>query len=139
MKQNVKIAIIKISVIYCNVKWSVSHPLMSNSLWPPPGSSIHGFIQERILGWGIAIPFSRGSSSSKDWTWVSYIVGRFFTFEPQGKPQWESHFVTWIRKVLGNDVEWREGTIWFGMKNRFWRNGLFSRMWLNKGLTLSLL
>ena len=27
----------------------------------------------------VAIPFSRGSSWSRDWTWVSHIVGRFFT------------------------------------------------------------
>ena len=27
----------------------------------PPGSSVHGILQARILGWG-AVPFSRGSS-----------------------------------------------------------------------------
>ena len=27
----------------------------------PPGSSVHGILQARILGW-VAIPFSRGSS-----------------------------------------------------------------------------
>ena len=32
----------------------------------------------RILEW-VAIPFSRGSSQSRDWTSVSYIAGRFFT------------------------------------------------------------
>ena len=30
----------------------------------PPGSSLHGILQERILGW-VAISFSRGSSQSK--------------------------------------------------------------------------
>ena len=30
------------------------------------------------LKW-VAIPFSRGSSLPKDWTWVSCIAGRFFT------------------------------------------------------------
>ena len=40
-----------------------------------PGSSIHG----RRLEW-VAIPFSsRRSSWPRDWTWVSYIAGRFFT------------------------------------------------------------
>ena len=43
-----------------------------------PGSSVHGILQARILGW-VAIPFSRGSSQPKDRTQVSCIVGRFFT------------------------------------------------------------
>ena len=44
----------------------------------PPGSSVHGISQARILKW-VAISFSRGSSWAKDWTWVSCIAGRFFT------------------------------------------------------------
>ena len=44
----------------------------------PPGSSAHGIIQARILEW-VAIFFSRGSSRLRDRTWVSYLVGRFFT------------------------------------------------------------
>ena len=43
-----------------------------------PGSSVHEISQTRILEW-VAFPFSRGSSWPKDWTWVSSIVGRFFT------------------------------------------------------------
>ena len=43
----------------------------------PPGSSVHGISQARILEW-VAIPFSRGSSWVRDQTWVSRIVGRFF-------------------------------------------------------------
>ena len=43
-----------------------------------PGSSIHGIFQARVLEWG-AISFSRGSSSPKDQTRVSHIVGRHFT------------------------------------------------------------
>ena len=44
----------------------------------PPGSSVHGILQARILEW-VAIPFSRGSSQPRDRTLVSYIAGRFFT------------------------------------------------------------
>ena len=44
----------------------------------PPGSSVHGILQARTLGW-VAIPFSRGPSQPRDWTQVSFIVGRFFT------------------------------------------------------------
>ena len=46
--------------------------------WSLPGSSVHRILQARILEW-IDIPFSRGSPRPKDWTWVSYIAGRFFT------------------------------------------------------------
>ena len=39
----------------------------------PPGSSVHGIFQARILEW-IAIPFSRRSSQPRDWTQVSCSV-----------------------------------------------------------------
>ena len=48
----------------------------------PPGSSVHGIFQARILGWD-AMPSARGSSQSRDWTCISYIAsiaGRFFTY-----------------------------------------------------------
>ena len=50
----------------------------------PPGSSIQGIFQARILEW-VAISFSRGSSRPRDQTdisWVSCTAGRFFTCEP---------------------------------------------------------
>ena len=43
----------------------------------PPGSSVHGILQARILEW-VAISFSRGSSQPRDWTPVSCIAGRLF-------------------------------------------------------------
>ena len=46
--------------------------------YSPPGSSVHGILQARILEWG-AIPFSRESSQPKDQTQVSHIAGGFFT------------------------------------------------------------
>ena len=49
--------------------------------YPIPGSSVHGTSQVRILEW-VAISSSRGSSRPRDWTWVSYITGRFFTTRP---------------------------------------------------------
>ena len=50
----------------------------------PPGSSIHGILQARIVEW-VAISFSRGSSQPRDQTCISCITGRFFTTEPPGK------------------------------------------------------
>ena len=46
----------------------------------PPGSSVHGILQARILE-GVAIPFSRGSSQPRDQTQVSCIAGKFLTTE----------------------------------------------------------
>ena len=43
----------------------------------PPGSSVHGILQARILEC-VAISFSRGSSRPRDWTQVSCIGGRHF-------------------------------------------------------------
>ena len=44
----------------------------------PPGSSVHGILQGRILEW-VAIPFPRISSQPRAQTQVSCISGRFFT------------------------------------------------------------
>ena len=44
----------------------------------PPGSSVHGILQVRILEW-VAISFSRGSSLPRDRTQVSCTAGRYFT------------------------------------------------------------
>ena len=46
----------------------------------PPGSSIHGILQARILEW-VAISFSRGSSWPRDRTQVSHIRGRCFNLK----------------------------------------------------------
>ena len=63
----------------------------------PPGSSVHGILQARILKW-FAISSSRGSSQSRDRTCISCLAGRFFTTEPSGKPKppftWR-HFQFW--------------------------------------------
>ena len=44
----------------------------------PPGSSVHGILQARILEW-VAISFSTVSFWSRDRTQVFWIAGRFFT------------------------------------------------------------
>ena len=43
----------------------------------PPGSSVHGVFQVRILEW-VVIPFSRGSSRPRDQAHVSFVscIGR---------------------------------------------------------------
>ena len=54
-------------------------PTLCNPMdWSPPGFSVHGILQARILEW-VSIPFSRGSSPPRDRIWVSCTKGRFFT------------------------------------------------------------
>ena len=47
----------------------------------PPGSSVHGILQARILEW-VAMPSSERSSQPRDWTCISYVypalAGGFF-------------------------------------------------------------
>ena len=53
---------------------SLCHPMD----YRPPGSSVSGIFQARILEW-VVFPISRGSSPPRDQTLVSWIAGRFFT------------------------------------------------------------
>ena len=42
------------------------------TLFDPPGSSVHGILQARLLEW-VAMPSSRGSSQPRDPTHISYV------------------------------------------------------------------
>ena len=53
----------------------------------PPGSSVHGILQARILEWVAMLSFP-ASSRPRDRTCISCIAGRFFTTEPLKKPTW---------------------------------------------------
>ena len=56
-----------------------SYPTFCDPMdYSPPGFSVHGLLQARILEW-VAISSSRGSSWPRDQTWVFCIAGRFFT------------------------------------------------------------
>ena len=63
-------------------KWSEvvqSRPTLCNPVdCSPPGSSIHGIFQARILEW-VAISFSRESYQPRDRTQLSRTAGRCFT------------------------------------------------------------
>ena len=73
----------------------------------PPGSSVHGISQARILEW-VAITYSRGSSSP--WTESVYLVspalaGIFFTTVPPGKPQY------WLKTKIYRILTHRQGCL----------------------------
>ena len=67
---------------------SLSHVQLYNPMdCSPPGPSVHGILQARILEW-VVIPFSRGSSQPKDQSRISCIAGRYLTGEPTGRPMY---------------------------------------------------
>ena len=74
----------------------------------PPGSSVHGISQARILEW-VAISFSRGSSWPRDRSHVFALSGGFFTIEPPGKPLGSRACVVLVNTPLPcsePDVSW---------------------------------
>ena len=81
---------------------------MSNSLRPPecspPGSSVPGVFQGRLLEW-VAMPSSRGSSrprSPAHASCSSSIAGGCFTTEPLGRPK----FHIWYNICFKCTTEW---------------------------------
>ena len=66
-------------ILTISVLAAQSYPTLCNPIdYSPPGSSVDGILQVRVLEW-VAIPFIRGSSWPRDRTWVSCIAGKFFT------------------------------------------------------------
>ena len=60
----------------------------------PPGFSVHGILQARILEW-VTISFSRGSSWLRDQIRVSCIADRFFTTDHQGSRTTQAATFLW--------------------------------------------
>ena len=80
----------------------------------PPGSSVHGILQARILEW-VAISFSRGSSQPRDQTQVSHVAGR--------------RFILWATRVCSKSsppsyplhlTADKQKTYCFNVYNNFW-------------------
>ena len=69
----------------CQVTSVVSSSLPDCKDHSPPGSSVHGILQARILE-RVAMLSSRGSSQQRDRTLVSYISKFFST-----SATWEAH------------------------------------------------
>ena len=74
-----KLRVITILSYWRKVILAQLFPTLCNSLdFSPPGSSVHGILQLRILPW-VALSFSRGSFQPRDRTQVSHSAGRLFT------------------------------------------------------------
>ena len=62
-----------ISLMGMHAKSLQSCPTLCDPVdYSPPGSSVHGTLQARILTW-VAMPSFRGSSQPRDWTHISYV------------------------------------------------------------------
>ena len=76
-------------------KWKLFPTLCDPMDCSPPGSSVHGILQARILEW-VAIPFSRGSSTPRDQTQVSCIAD----FEPPRSKSILKPFILFLDRHL---------------------------------------
>ena len=72
----------------------------------PPGFSVLGILQARILEW-VAIPFSGGSSRLRERTQFSGIAGRFFTICATWKAP--NNDRSWCQTWDSLHPEWRAG------------------------------
>ena len=87
-----------------DVKLLQSCPILCDPMdCSPPGSSVHGILQARILEW-VAMSSSRGSSQPRDRTHLfcsSCTACKFFTAEPLGKPH------PWLVGVYTGITTWQ--------------------------------
>ena len=89
--------------------------------YSPPGSSVHGILQARILEW-LAVSFSRGSSWPWNWTWVS-CIGRYSLLSvalPNVKPLPSFPVLPWISPDISEeaDLSAAPGLPWFTLTNQ---------------------
>ena len=82
--------------MYCVQSFSILCDLMDYS---PPGSSLHGILQARILEW-VAISFSRGSSSRPRARTCISCISRWILYHGT---TWEGHWAWYLRKKVGKN------------------------------------
>ena len=89
----------------CSYQYKVTF-IVSDSFGPmdhsPPGSSVHGILQARILDW-VTMPYSRGSSQHKDWTRVSCLLQWQAGSLPLAPPRKPFHISTTC-----NNPKWKQ-------------------------------
>ena len=92
-----------------------------NHSWPC--SSNHGISQARILEW-VAMPFSRGSSRPRDWTWVSCIADACFTVWTTRQAHWTAREVSVTGHYTSLIQFWRDCKACILIGFLFWRDKL---------------
>ena len=88
-------------------KWLQSCPTLCDSMdHSPPGSSVHGILQARILEW-VAMPAFRRSSQPRDQTHIFMspaLAGGFFTTSATWEgPERENYYSPFMGGHWGSD------------------------------------
>ena len=109
---------------------SVSHscPTLCDPMdYSPPGSSVHGILQVRVLGWS-AMPSSRGSAWPRDPAQSPVfptLIGMFLTHWAT----WEVHFPLWLlSKWNMRQLDSRADVFYLTLKGYFLKNHGYN-MW----------
>ena len=91
-----------VCVLVAQSCWTLCDPMA----YSPPGSSVHGTSQARILEW-VAISFSRGSSPPRDQRRFPAVQADSLPSEPQGK-LCDFIFITCQKRKRGNSlaIQW---------------------------------
>ena len=112
---------LKIERVSCSV---ICNSLQAHGLCPP-GSSVHGILQARILEWVVRTS-SKGSSLPRDWTPVSYIYcfGRQVLYHCTAREAHE-HLV---------DIYWNETVVKSSM-HKYWIQTIVRWEFPNKRLS----
>ena len=85
----------------------------------PPGFSVHGISQARILGW-VAVSFSRGSPQNRDQPWVSCVpcIARWVLYP--GKPHVCVAYLDLKEGSEGAQENFRRWWIYSSSWSRWW-------------------
>ena len=104
----------------------------------PPGSSVCGILQARVLQW-VAVPFSRGSSWARNWTCISCVscISRHnqcsFTTVPPGYPgKWDSRRENAMERNEGKwnlecGWEWGKFSVLKSLRRSHWGDNIWTR------------
>ena len=89
----------------------------------PPGFSVHGILQARMLKW-VAMSSSRRSIQPRNQTsisCVSCIAGRFFTAEPPGKHPQRGELIVARSIDISFTIKWNKPTNYTHIQKISWR------------------
>ena len=88
-----------------------SCPTLCDSMhYSPPGSSVYGILQARILEW-VAISFSRGFLDPGIEPMSPALAGGFFTTVPPGKPKGSLRREQIVQNIQGKRIPCRGKSI----------------------------
>ena len=107
----------------------------------PPGFSVHGILQARILEW-VAMTFSKGSSWPRDWTHISYIscpwLSLFFSSIFQASFKWKWYLGTTVWAYGGfpsGSVVKRKTILFYFLLLLFWSHAMWDLSSLTRDQT----